>query len=62
GTDLDKKVQRRFGDRTLWMLGKWLSARELQAHLETPHMKKFEASAGPMHTSTTRLVLEDVLP
>ena len=62
GTDLDKKVQRRFGDRTLWMLGKWLSAREFQVHLETPHMKKFEASAGPMHTSTTRLVLEDVLP
>jgi len=59
-TDWDKP--QRFGDRTLWMLEKWLSVGELKAHLATPHMKKFGPSVRPMRTSSTFHVLEDVLP
>ena len=59
-TDWDKP--QRFGDRTLWMLEKWLSVGELKAHLQTPHMKKFGPSVRPMRTSSTFHVLEDVLP
>ena len=59
-TDWDKP--QRFGDNTLWMLEKWLSVRELQAHLQTPHMKKFGPSVSPMRTSSSFHVLEDVLP
>ena len=59
-TDWDKP--QRFGDNTLWMLEKWLSVRELQAHLATPHMKKFGPSVAPMRTSSSFHVLEDVLP
>ena len=59
-TDWDKP--QRFGENTLWMLEKWLSVRELQAHLATPHMKKFGPSVAPMRTSSSFHVLEDVLP
>lgn len=59
-TDWDKP--QRFGDRTLWMLEKWLSVGELKAHLATPHMKKFGPSVAPMRTSSSFHVLEDVLP
>ena len=59
-TDWDKP--QRFGDRTLWMLEKWLSVEDLKAHLATPHMKKFGPSVAPMRTSSSFHVLEDVLP
>ena len=59
-TDWDKP--QRFGENTLWMLEKWPSVRELQAHLQTPHMKKFGPSVAPMRTSSSFHVLEDVLP
>ena len=59
-TDWDKP--QRFGDRTLWMLEKWLSVEDLKAHLATPHMKKFGPSVSPMRTSSSFHVLEDVLP
>ena len=59
-TDWDKP--QRFGDRTLWMLEKWLSVGELKAHLAAPHMKQFGPSVAPMRTSSSFHVLEDVLP
>ena len=59
-TDWDKP--QRFGDRTLWMLEKWLSVADLKAHLGAPHMKEFGPSVKPMRTSSSFHVLEDVLP
>lgn len=59
-TDWDKP--QRFGERTLWMLEKWGSIRELKAHLETPHMKAFGPTVRPLRAASTFHVLGDVLP
>jgi lysophospholipase L1-like esterase/quinol monooxygenase YgiN len=59
--ETDWTKPQRFGDRTLWMLEKWLSVEELKAHLDTPHMKAFGPSVGPMRASSSFHVLEDVL-
>ena len=57
-TDWEKP--QRFGERTLWMLEKWISVSALKAHLETPHMKAFGPKISGMRASGTFHVLEDM--
>ena len=60
--ETDWEKPQRFGERTLWMLEKWVSVRALQKHLATPHMKAFGPTVRPLRSASTFHVLEDVAP